>query len=244
MTRKPNIVFVLCDNVGWGDFGVYGGGTPTPRIDRLASEGIRFNNYTVDAAAVAPARRLVRMTPPYVVASDVRGAPPVLKPWKPYVLTRPYAPTSPHRSDGKRARRPPVIRRREERAHVQLMRHRSGLKIPCGPLAHEGSVWRWRRQSDVVRGRRRRDVRFRPPRSDARRARPDAGAVNPGANGWPRPTTRRVRHSPSRPADVGVGGTSSSAPFGKGSQPHGMWSAAPFSCCAQYRQRPTTHPCP
>lgn len=31
---KPNIVFVLCDNVGWGDFGVYGGGTPTPRIDR------------------------------------------------------------------------------------------------------------------------------------------------------------------------------------------------------------------
>jgi arylsulfatase A-like enzyme len=41
---KPNIVFVLlCDNVGWGDFGVYGGGTPTPRIDQLAREGIRFN---------------------------------------------------------------------------------------------------------------------------------------------------------------------------------------------------------
>jgi arylsulfatase len=46
---KPNIVFVLCDNVGWGDFGVYGGGTPTPRIDRLAGEGIRFNDYTVEA---------------------------------------------------------------------------------------------------------------------------------------------------------------------------------------------------
>ena len=41
---KPNVVFVLCDNVGWGDFGVYGGGTPTPRIDQLADEGIRFNN--------------------------------------------------------------------------------------------------------------------------------------------------------------------------------------------------------
>ena len=41
---KPNIVFVLCDNVGWGDFGVYGGGTATPRIDQLAAEGIRFNN--------------------------------------------------------------------------------------------------------------------------------------------------------------------------------------------------------
>ena len=44
---KPNIVFVLCDNVGWGDFGVYGGGTPTPRIDQLAGEGIHFSNYTV-----------------------------------------------------------------------------------------------------------------------------------------------------------------------------------------------------
>ena len=44
VTRKPNIVFVLCDNVGLGDFGVYGGGTPTPRIDQFAGEGIRFNN--------------------------------------------------------------------------------------------------------------------------------------------------------------------------------------------------------
>jgi len=45
---KPNIVFILVDNVGWGDFGVYGGTTPTPRIDRLANEGIRFNNYNVE----------------------------------------------------------------------------------------------------------------------------------------------------------------------------------------------------
>src|SRR5262249_36989450 len=46
---KPNIVFILVDNVGWGDFGVYGGMTPTPRIDKLANEGIRFNNYNVEA---------------------------------------------------------------------------------------------------------------------------------------------------------------------------------------------------
>ena len=45
---RPNIVFILCDNVGWGDFGVYGGGTATPRIDQLAGEGVRFNNYTVE----------------------------------------------------------------------------------------------------------------------------------------------------------------------------------------------------
>ncbi|OSP54241.1 hypothetical protein BV911_13845 [Pseudoruegeria sp. SK021] len=45
---KPNIVFILVDNVGYGDFGVYGGTTATPRIDELASEGIRFTNYNVE----------------------------------------------------------------------------------------------------------------------------------------------------------------------------------------------------
>ena len=63
---KPNIVFILCDNVGWGDFGVYGGGTATPRIDQLAGEGIRFNNYTVEAqctptrSAILTGRQSVR----------------------------------------------------------------------------------------------------------------------------------------------------------------------------------------
>lgn len=47
-TTKPNIVFFLVDNIGWGDFGVYGGTAPTPCIDRLANEGIRFNNYNVE----------------------------------------------------------------------------------------------------------------------------------------------------------------------------------------------------
>jgi arylsulfatase len=49
MAKKPNIIFVLVDNIGWGTFGVYGGTIPTPRIDRMASEGIRFNNYNVEA---------------------------------------------------------------------------------------------------------------------------------------------------------------------------------------------------
>ena len=63
---KPNIVFVLADNVGWGDFGCYGGGTPTPRIDQLAADGIRFNNYTVEAqctptrSAILTGRQSVR----------------------------------------------------------------------------------------------------------------------------------------------------------------------------------------
>jgi arylsulfatase len=45
---KPNVVFILVDNVGWGDWSVYGGQTATPRIDELASEGIRFTNYNVE----------------------------------------------------------------------------------------------------------------------------------------------------------------------------------------------------
>ena len=37
--NKPNIVFILFDNVGWGGFGAYGGTTATPRIDSVASRG-------------------------------------------------------------------------------------------------------------------------------------------------------------------------------------------------------------
>src|SRR5262245_4669244 len=50
---KPNIVLVLADNVGYGELGVYGGGilrgAPTPRLDRLASEGMRLLNFNVEA---------------------------------------------------------------------------------------------------------------------------------------------------------------------------------------------------
>ncbi len=64
--KQPNIVFVLCDNIGWGDLACYGGNTPTPRIDRLAREGIRFNSYTVEAqctptrSAILTGRQSVR----------------------------------------------------------------------------------------------------------------------------------------------------------------------------------------
>ena len=46
--RRPNVLFVLMDDVGWGDFGCYGGGVavgaPTPRIDRLAAGGLRLTS--------------------------------------------------------------------------------------------------------------------------------------------------------------------------------------------------------
>jgi arylsulfatase len=50
--RRPNIVFMLVDNYGYGDLGCYGGGelrgVPTPRVDRLAGEGLRLTNFNVE----------------------------------------------------------------------------------------------------------------------------------------------------------------------------------------------------
>ena len=48
--NRPNIVLIFPDNLGWGEVGVYGSGlgVPTPRIDRLAAEGMRLNNFNVE----------------------------------------------------------------------------------------------------------------------------------------------------------------------------------------------------
>ena len=51
--QKPNIVFILTDNLGYGELGVYGGGilrgAPTPRLDKLAGEGLRLTNMNMEA---------------------------------------------------------------------------------------------------------------------------------------------------------------------------------------------------
>src|SRR5262249_4364957 len=51
--KQPNIVFILMDNLGYGEPGCYGGGilrgAPMPRIDKLAAEGTRLLNFNVEA---------------------------------------------------------------------------------------------------------------------------------------------------------------------------------------------------
>ena len=51
--RKPNIVVMLTDNLGYGELGIYGGGilrgASTPRIDKLAGESTRLLNFNVEA---------------------------------------------------------------------------------------------------------------------------------------------------------------------------------------------------
>jgi len=49
---KPNILYILVDNWGWGDISIQGGSIPTPRIDTLAQEGLRMTNFNVESQCV------------------------------------------------------------------------------------------------------------------------------------------------------------------------------------------------
>jgi arylsulfatase len=54
---KPNIIFVLADDLGWGDLGSYGQTKiKTPNIDRLAAEGLRFGQFYSGSPVCAPSR--------------------------------------------------------------------------------------------------------------------------------------------------------------------------------------------
>jgi arylsulfatase A-like enzyme len=54
---KPNIIFVLADDLGYGDLGCYGSDLPvTPHLDRLASEGMRFTAHYSCSPVCSPAR--------------------------------------------------------------------------------------------------------------------------------------------------------------------------------------------
>ncbi len=68
---KPNIVFLLADNLGYGEVGCYGGGilrgAATPRIDKLAGEGLRLLNFNVEAQCT-PSRSAI-MTGRFAIRS-------------------------------------------------------------------------------------------------------------------------------------------------------------------------------
>ena len=71
--KKPNVVFILADNVGYGDLGSYGGGesrgAPTPRADELAKSGLRLTQYLVEPACT-PSRAAL-MTGQYSIRNGL-----------------------------------------------------------------------------------------------------------------------------------------------------------------------------
>jgi arylsulfatase A-like enzyme len=57
VTKRPNIVFIMADDLGYGDVGCYGQKQiRTPNIDRLAREGLRFTDYYAGSTVCAPSR--------------------------------------------------------------------------------------------------------------------------------------------------------------------------------------------
>jgi arylsulfatase A-like enzyme len=69
----PNIVYILADDLGYGDLGCYGQTTlSTPNIDRLASEGMRFTRHYAGSTVCAPSRGVL-MTGLHTGHARIRG---------------------------------------------------------------------------------------------------------------------------------------------------------------------------
>ena len=87
--QQPNIVLILADNLGWGELGCYGGGVlrgaPTPRIDKLASEGVRFLNFNVESDCVPTRSALMTGRHPIrtgAIQAIPAGLPQGIIPWE------------------------------------------------------------------------------------------------------------------------------------------------------------------
>lgn len=74
---KPNILFILADNLGYGELGAYGGGetrgAPTPTLDQLARDGLRLTNMNVETQCT-PSRSSL-MTGRFAIRSGTYAVP-------------------------------------------------------------------------------------------------------------------------------------------------------------------------
>lgn len=72
-TNKPNLVFILADDLGYGDLGCFGQRIiQTPRLDRMAREGMRLTQFYAGATVCAPSRSVL-MTGQHTGHTIVRG---------------------------------------------------------------------------------------------------------------------------------------------------------------------------
>ncbi len=71
--RKPNIIFILADDLGYGDLGCYGQKkVHTPHLDTLASEGVQFTQFYAGSTVCAPSRSCL-MTGEHTGHTPIRG---------------------------------------------------------------------------------------------------------------------------------------------------------------------------
>lgn len=54
--KRPNVVVLLADDLGYQDIGCYGGPVKTPTLDRLAAGGVRFHDFYSGCAVCSPSR--------------------------------------------------------------------------------------------------------------------------------------------------------------------------------------------
>jgi arylsulfatase A-like enzyme len=74
--NKPNIIFIMADDLGYGELGCYGQQKiKTPNIDRMAREGLRFTRFYAGATVCAPSRSVL-MTGQHTGHTTVRGNAP------------------------------------------------------------------------------------------------------------------------------------------------------------------------
>lgn len=83
MERKPNVILINCDDMGYGDLGCYGSKVNhTPTIDKLAEEGVRFTSFYAASPVCSPSRASL-MTGCFPTRVDITR---VLFPGEPYGL--------------------------------------------------------------------------------------------------------------------------------------------------------------
>ncbi|MGC9198948.1 MAG: sulfatase family protein [Acidobacteriaceae bacterium] len=69
--RRPNVVLMICDDLGYGDLGCYGSSVRTPNLDRMASEGIRFTRFNT-AHPICSASRSALLTGRYATRTGTK----------------------------------------------------------------------------------------------------------------------------------------------------------------------------
>ncbi|MES1213627.1 MAG: arylsulfatase [Singulisphaera sp.] len=87
LAAPPNIVFILADDLGYGDLGCYNRESkiPTPHLDRLAGEGLRFTDAHSPSSVCSPTRYAL-LTGRYAWRSRLQQG--VLVPWDPPLVAR------------------------------------------------------------------------------------------------------------------------------------------------------------